>query len=268
MVAALLVSVAACKSFEGSAPPVLDAGSDASVSTEAGADAGDAGPDGAVVEEGYAAVVLADKPLYYLPLDEEPNSSTVATLSKSYAHTKCSFGEPGLHKTCARLNGEDAFIELGLLASGVRKPMTFEAWVQIDGAIMGGQEGCPLTQGDGKNGFMLEVLPDKIVFERRLENEGTRVETGEALEPGKFHHVVATYADDKLQLYLDTTLVGRVPDSRAMPGTMDQTNVMIGSREGQLLFFRGLLDEVAVYDHALNAPAIAKHFAAGNRPPK
>jgi hypothetical protein len=86
-----------------------------------------------------------------------------------------------------------------------------------------------------------------------------------AVAAGRTYHVVGTYDGTTQRLYLNGVQVG----SRAQAGsvTVGTWPLSVGAWAGWGEYFRGTVDEVAVYNKALTASRVADHHAAGGTTP-
>lgn len=100
-------------------------------------------------------------------------------------------------------------------------------------------------------------------LERIVDGQGIAA-TVAAPEAGTFHHVVGVYDGSRLFLYVDGVLLGNAPDART---ALDKTApLLIGAQTTDLYGgYRGVVDEIAIYDRVLPAARIAAHFEAGRR---
>ena len=102
--------------------------------------------------------------------------------------------------------------------------------------------------------------PTTAAFER-VVNTVNRKTGGADLPSGVFVHVVATYDGAQMRVYVNGRETGAgATDNTAMPATT--VNAFIGSAGIGTNYFKGDIDEVAVYDKALSAVQIAAHYAA------
>ena len=72
---------------------------------------------------------------------------------------------------------------------------------------------------------------------------------------GEFAHVVATFDGSERVLYVDGRLAGRRSSSEVLAD--HEGRFLVGDVEESWGFFRGVIDEVAVYDYAL--PGRTRH---------
>ena len=80
------------------------------------------------------------------------------------------------------------------------------------------------------------------------------------LKPNNWYHVVGTFDEEKIQIYLDGELAGEkeVPNNGPVM-VWNDNNIEIGGRpdtNGGANLYKGLLDELAVYDRALTAEEV------------
>ena len=80
------------------------------------------------------------------------------------------------------------------------------------------------------------------------------------LKPDTWYHVVGTFDDEALKVYLDGELVGEKPTPKNGPVMVwNDNNIEIGGRpdtNNGANLYKGLLDELAVYDRALTAEEV------------
>ena len=205
-------------------------------------------------------------------------------------------GEPGALRlgkdatdTAAAFDGT-GFVEIDTHDDVVNPPLSFsiEAWVRP--AFTGAATGTIVASIEGRperRGFALEVVQDAagvLKAQVRVGDGGLTAPTPvqAALGPSTldgWRHVVATYdgVTKQLQLYVTT---GPTPTMSAAPGpvvykpadtTNDPFRIGAGRDENQFSvggvptppanLFVGRIDEVALYDRALDAATVADHFA-------
>lgn len=88
--------------------------------------------------------------------------------------------------------------------------------------------------------------------------------------PYSWQHLVLRQSANRLELYVNGTLAGL--GSTSAPGKLPPARLILGSlhatRDGSSATgrpFAGSLDEVAIYDHALTADQIRRHWELGSR---
>ena len=101
------------------------------------------------------------------------------------------------------------------------------------------------TSGDGR---LLAFDTQPLVSERRVDD-------------GAWHQVVYTYDGSEGRLYLDGALVASAAFERILGGA--EASVGYDASLGN--WFRGSVDDVAIYDRALSDAEVHEHFAARER---
>jgi hypothetical protein len=228
----------------------------------------DAGPDAPA----YELAVLADKPIAYWPFDDAPGSAFVSEIvgnKKADFSGTLTFGVPGVSGTCIDKTDVEQVLEVGDYFDFVGfNPYTIEVWAkpkfqsQYLTMIAKRRPNTPfgwnfyfhrVNVGDTP-GFQLEhVSPDG-------GNRTVFVETPDA--EAKFHHIVVTY-DPKvatgapMRMYYDGVRTDGFDDD--VPASDTTEPVWIGQA------FTGLLDEIALYDHALPVERVQAHYLLGKK---
>jgi hypothetical protein len=85
-----------------------------------------------------------------------------------------------------------------------------------------------------------------------------------AVAVGGTYHIVGVYNGSTQTLYVNGVQVAQAALTGAI--TANNNALYIGSWNGSKEFFRGTIDEVAVYSAALTATQVANHRTAGTTP--
>ena len=91
------------------------------------------------------------------------------------------------------------------------------------------------------------------------------VATSRDVLDGQFHHVAGTWEGTMLRFYVDGALEGSLPFTT--PGNNNTLPLRLGfcwASGASIRFFRGVLDELSVYQRALSANEVAAIYAAGS----
>lgn len=100
-----------------------------------------------------------------------------------------------------------------------------------------------------------------LVFERIVNGENVQIAAPEGeVTLEVWHHIVATYDGAQLALYLDNRLIGTQPDAR--PFEVQTRPLFIGAKNEGEGAIKGLLDELAFYDHVLTTARVSAHYEA------
>ena len=234
---------------------------------------------------GYEAAVLADHPIAYWRLDE-PEGAPVAydhvgghngnyhnvslglpAHNQYEQDTAASFG-PGTNSYVGEIDGVD------FSSTGTNRGFSLECWVK--GGPQQLSDFAIITKGtaDGGEQFDLDSYSGDGGFYRWFvrDSQGAAFGTGYApvTPDNTWQHLVAVYDGPglRLRLYVNGIQVASGP---ASPDGLLSTPhpVTIGSRQSQLwggpydLNFKGMIDEVAIYDYALNTNQVLGHYSTG-----
>jgi hypothetical protein len=88
-----------------------------------------------------------------------------------------------------------------------------------------------------------------------------RVETT-AIAPKTWHHLALVRDRAKIVIYLDGRTTLEIHVKVAVAPNRSLKSLLVGGSENGLASFEGKIDEVALFDRALAAPEVARHFAA------
>lgn len=249
-------------------PPVDDSGpsrdaaiADGSSDSQDAAVVVDAGPDGSP----YKQAVLADRPMAYWPFDEAAGSSFARDViggKNADVVGAVTFGKPGVDGTAVERSSGDGSFDVGdhFDLAGTQ-PYTIELW----GWPKGNEqfENILYKRREDMVGWIVYFsdASQNVSIEQRY-GAGQRVAYAPVpLAKTKFHHIVFVFdpadpTDKRLRLYVDNVRTNGFSDD----GAADDTTETLG-----MMAFVGLLDEVALYDHALTTERIAEHYELGSK---
>ena len=221
----------------------------------------------------YADVVLDAAPVAYLRFTEGGAQLIDAS---GHGHTGERVGGAAIDVVGAidgdtsgalRLSGDAQYVRLApldaLAASG---EVSLECWFRRDDTsaaqpILGFSDGAAL----GPHLWNHETGDKLYANFVSVETGDHTVSSGEGVvQAGAWHHAVATFDGSVGRLYLDGARIGEtsVGDALRLDG-----DLYIGFRaavgDAPAVSFAGSIDEVAVYDHALDASTIRRHRNAG-----
>jgi len=228
----------------------------------------------------YAQAVLASQPSGYWRFEEEtgPFGNAVAGASVGTASGNLTRGVASMNPSlgaCVRFSAGGVTIP-GSAATRPGPTYSVEMWVRVETpaspahAITVGRDISP-----GSFDVMYYyctatgcVLNAQLRLSNQPPATATNVlapiDTPELLE---WRHVVVTFDQPAgvMRLYVDGTVNGEspVPSTALAP---NNSNFVIGMHDvpGFPYYFRGLIDEVAVYQRALTADEVRAHFCAAN----
>ncbi|MFO0677971.1 MAG: LamG domain-containing protein [Polyangiaceae bacterium] len=225
----------------------------------------------------YGDTVRADSPIAYFPLDE--SASPVSDDNENFqgvASGNVRFGATGLvgGGTGIELDGTgkiDVPFDFALNPLG---DFSYEAWYLVPSMVTIGRD-VPwslVTSREAFTGYMMYVSPGSAdQAYTQLGGNGTWFATPLQAAGARDvpHHMVTTYdATTKLAtLYVDGVVASSVT---VTPGITRNSSapfrIGAGATEGTgQFFFRGTLDEVALYGKALTPADVARHYEVGTR---
>ena len=217
----------------------------------------------------FANAVVADNPIAYWRFGEAAGAATAA--DAAIGHDGTYF--PGVTAGQAGIGGGDT----GALFDGITGSVTVPNDPELGPNLITMEA---LVRWEGPNGFQQRIL-EKSFFAGGeqasygmsiLDNGAVQVEvrsggaasnhtTLQTLMPGDEAYLVGVFDGTFVFIYLDGLLLTQ---TMATPGALqDGPNALgIGNQSERNRPFRGLIDEVALYDHALSADQIGAHFDA------
>jgi hypothetical protein len=224
----------------------------------------------------YADVVLADAPSGYWRLGE--TTGTVAADATAYGNAGTyqggvALGVPGAVQgdpdLAARFDGVDDRVGMGDPANGVldfgTADFSVEAWITT---VVNGEQTVIGKGVSGTSGprWMITVTDDSghAGQLRATIHDGTVMRQGYSLsrvDDGTWHHVVVRFdRDTGISFYVDAVASGSL--SGAMPGSVSSSGSLQVGKISGYPYFRGDIDEVAVYAHLLAPDRIQAHWGA------
>ncbi|MCA9263844.1 MAG: LamG domain-containing protein [Planctomycetales bacterium] len=234
-------------------------------------------PDGHAPLTPYSSAVLGDSPLHYYRFEEthtdqlakDSVGSQDGTIRGGITAGQSSV-QPNLGNAFYFDGTPGTLVDLGTPfhpASGI---ISVEAWVNVD--VDAPATFLPIAaRWDGS--YELDVANGGgATAEGRLNlvsrNEGTNVfgiaASSDPLVKGEWHHVVGSFENGLLTVWIDGALVGTA-DTGEQPTTLQDAGatLFIGStRDGSAFNWKGFIDDVAFYDYALSEQQIAAHIRA------
>jgi hypothetical protein len=231
----------------------------------------------ASTDAGYSTTVKTDSPWEYWRLGEA-SGTTAADASGhgrtglyqgsiAYSQAGAITGDPN---TAVRLGGtspSDGYVTSGS-TTAVTNPRTFSLELWFKTATTAG--GKLIGFGSSRTGTSAHY--DRHIY---MTNNGrlafgtwngsaTVITTTATYNNGLYHHVVATLSSAGMKLYVDGALVGSNPNTLAETYNgfwrVGGDNLSHWPNQPTNSYFKGTVDEVAVYTTALSASQVSDHF--------
>ena len=220
---------------------------------------------------GYAASVMADQPMAYFRLDEPTGPTAVdsAGMNNATYSGALTRGAGGIVPSDAAVlfSGGDAQAPWSSTMNNPAGPFTAEYWIMPNDFSSppvplssqyraSSRAGYAFYQNNGGNNLLADL--------GRVGNTGVyRFTSPRSPEPGQWSHVVLTYDGTTARFYVNGSLDG---EGALIWGTEIGANpsapLVIGNRNGGGLAYNGRIDEVAIYNYALNATQVTNHWSA------
>ena len=243
----------------------------------------------------YRNLILGDAPIVYFEFDEASGSTAVnsATTGATYDGTfnttggSVTVGQPSFAQGGTAYDFGGGFVGAASALTSSLDEWTVEAWVNYDSGktiksnFLGNDQGGwndDVIFGIGPENGTVGVPAGSVGVIQQGSPGTTRDVAGAALAADEWHHIVMTGSTSagRLDLYIDGILVDSdtslVNDAtfNGADGLLT-AHLTIGANRpdaslgnaGGYWPYDGLLDEVAIYDAVLDAPAISKHYYTG-----
>jgi concanavalin A-like lectin/glucanase superfamily protein len=220
----------------------------------------------------YQQTVLADNPVMYLRLNETVGTTAADTSGNGHAGTYTgawtlgvAAGGTGLGTAISSAGATGIFVDIPSSAAlDITGDVTLEAWINTTQSG-GSQYIMSKGQTDASHGSygMYLDLNGKIVF---TCTEVSLVLTGTSAHSlNTWYHIACTRSGNTWTIYTNGVADGTTSNAQAISATARNYRISgVVEQAGTFFPFTGAIDEVAVYNTALSAAAIAAHYAARN----
>jgi hypothetical protein len=220
-----------------------------------------------VREFNYRTSVLASAPVAYWSLDEAQSpvvdsiGGRVGTQSNGVTFLNLGVIPIGYSAGFAGSQKIDVPFDAALNPA---TEVSVETWFSVSGGA--GTYRSPVTSRDDfpQRGYIIYVTPSDTIEFWTGYGGFWAVVPGPTITYGAKYHVVGTFTGGTMTLFVNGSPYGSTGGVTYVPNTAQPLRIGAGATEGSgQYFFNGLVDEVAIYDHALPAADVAKHWAAG-----
>lgn len=220
---------------------------------------------GSLPAASYAALVTDDAPVAYWRMDEASGnladeiSGRAATVSGNPTYEVAGALEDD-DNTAIDLDGSGDYFSVAYDADLNPAQFSLEAWFYRD-VDTGGSERIIDTAASNK-GFRMSIHPTTDVLFASLGDGSALSNTSgiTATQTGQWYHGVITYDGATVRIYLNGSLENSAADGYSVNTSAD---MRIGGLLAGGESFNGKLDEIAVYDRALDAQEVYDHFSMG-----
>jgi hypothetical protein len=210
----------------------------------------------------YRTAVVGDAPVAYWRLGETSGTSAFDEMGAHPAtYSGVGLGSPSLLNS--DMNPSATFPGSSHVSAAtnpaIGTALSLEAWIRPDFIPSAGGWASVLTKPEAYsiqfNGPLLEFTIIQNGVRKRLQAPAGTIVAGQT------YHVMATYDGTQQRLYVNGQLMG----SAALTGAPSAgwSGVRIGSWDGGSEFFRGRIDEVAIYNKMLTGLQAKQHYDSG-----
>jgi hypothetical protein len=168
----------------------------------------------------------------------------------------------GIPQSAYTFDGVDDFISIANTDRlNFREGITVSTWLKV-GAFYE-REAYPLSHGNWENRWKISVTDRRIRWTVKSTDGIKDLDSKMILELDTYYHIVAVYDGSDFEIYIN----GELDAFGSFSGEIAQTS--IGLTIGQVLpdnknyNFKGTIDEVRVYDYALNPPEVYELYTIG-----
>jgi PKD repeat protein len=158
------------------------------------------------------------------------------------------------------LDGSSGYIQLADSSALKPEVVTVGAWIKLASSPSGNAIIFDNESAEPWYGYLLYIVSgNKLNAEVYTSSASTTVAGNMALLPDTWYHVAMTYDGANIKTYINGREDGSVPSTGLINYSVS-VNPTIGKRSvgvsGYLAYFPGLIDEVRVYNRALNASEV------------
>ncbi len=228
--------------------------------------------DANVIMSTYADAVLADAPIAYWrfgadSLDVAADASGQNPgIYRGQASPTAAGALLGDSDPALALDGDGDFVDMAdRLAFEGHAAFTIELWAlrtTLTGYVGVVSKSDERSGGSIRTGYHLYSDGESLGFERSGEATLNQDVRTAPLQEGRWTYVTITYDGAVLRLYVDAALKATSSTPAVALPTTTNAFVIGGRNGGAYLFFAGAVDEVALYDRALELAALERHRAA------
>ena len=166
---------------------------------------------------------------------------------------------PGIVGEAFSFDGLDDWVETPSAGLDTLPQFTLETWVKLNEEPLDEIHRFVTLEWD--RAVLRHDGPNQLHFYARINGSLQHIWVPGVLQAGCFHHVVGTYDGNEMRAYLDGALVGTLPVTGALDAE-ESASVTLSHDGPEAL--NGLLDEVRIYDRALDLTEIESIHAAGD----
>jgi len=160
---------------------------------------------------------------------------------------------------CLSFDGVDDYVLVPHHASLAVDYLTLEAWIYMTGTAAYRLVAGKVNSTDTRFYFLRRHTDDRIVWSLRTPLQSADLLTVCPLETKEWYHIAGTWDGTYARIYVNGTLNNEMTAAFG-PIAPEDRDFMIGALYyAATWYWDGLIDEVRIYNRALDADTIAKH---------
>jgi hypothetical protein len=159
--------------------------------------------------------------------------------------------------TAVAFNGSSGWVQVASSSVNVGDRFTLEAWAKR--GLLGGSNNQVIASKQSNAWVLMFNTSDQLVL-RRSNVADVALSTVKVSDTSRWHYVAATKNGTAVKLYLDGADVTGTVTNQTMS---DNTLPLAIGQSSASAYFKGTVDEVALYNVALTAAQISSHYASG-----
>ncbi len=228
----------------------------------------------------YAELIARSQPVAYWKLDEVSGSSVFDSSGNGFhgSATSLNFGVSSLIQSGSAINFDPTAATASMgnhQALALSGDMTIELWIDTGEATVGGREmlasyGRIDLPNDGEKNYQWAIgtHSDRIFWMQQFGDGNLEIHEGNfQFEPDRTYHYAAVRDSqtNTVSFYVDGIMVETfaynfTPDG----GELGQLYLGVARGPGNIFYpYRGVMDEVALYDRALTEAELEQHYIEG-----
>jgi hypothetical protein len=153
----------------------------------------------------------------------------------------------GLINGALSFDGVDDYVVCSSIAPLIGNTVTVQTWIRT--SEFAGIWNPVFTQNAGGNGYYFYDSSDRPAFYIVAGAAFVQVISPDVINPNQWYHVAGTNDGSNLKLYID----GQFKDSDDSTGFLGaDSNAYIGFEPSSSLYYKGMIDDVRIYDRAVS----------------
>lgn len=205
--------------------------------------------------------LIKGNPVLYLPFNENIDDLSEYNNIISSANLSYQTDPIGNEQLSAYYNGSTSFVSVENNAwLNFDLSLSLSAWIYSE--HVNGGEAYPISHGNWDNRWKISIGDDLLRFTINTDEGVYDLDSKTRIELEQWYFITMVYTGTDMEIYIDSQLDSFKPAS----GTINSTfyDLVFGkARPDQDFYFKGRLDDIYLYDHAISPIDIEEIFAQG-----